>query len=189
MTENDRKWFPKPLYSNVVKSVSGIEAFLMTAQFRWTAHVIRMEDDRIPKRTLLWKVDITLVDILSDLRRTASRPISKHAASPHGARIPESLANLLQRYHRQIRRQQNTLSYLKDKQQRRKLRLMPGVEVASIPHGQFSCDVCGWIWVSRIILISQQRTYRWWDTSYRRLTPSSGPTHDIDRVSNSYVLL
>ena len=31
--------------------ISSIEAFLMKAQFRWTGRVIRMEDDRIPKRT------------------------------------------------------------------------------------------------------------------------------------------
>ena len=79
--------------------------------------------------------------------------------------------------HRQIRRQQNTLSYQKDKRQRSKLRLMPSVKVASTSHGQFNCDVCSRIYVSRIgdeicnidgSLHHQDRL-----------------TYDIDRVSNT----
>ena len=40
--------------------ISGIEAFLMRAQFRWIGHVIRKEDDRIPKRTFYGQMtDVT----------------------------------------------------------------------------------------------------------------------------------
>jgi len=29
--------------------ITGIEAFLITAQFHWTGHVLRMGDNRLPK--------------------------------------------------------------------------------------------------------------------------------------------
>ena len=33
----------------VFNIVSGIEAFLIKAQFRWTGHVIRKDENRLPK--------------------------------------------------------------------------------------------------------------------------------------------
>ena len=48
------KWQKMIPNTSVLKhcQISGIEAFLTTAEFRYTGHVKRMEDDRIPKRTL-----------------------------------------------------------------------------------------------------------------------------------------
>ena len=83
-----------PVYLNVVKSVR-IEAFLMKTQFRWTGHVIRMEDDIIPKRTFYGQmtVYVALADNSSG-SRTVSRQISKRATSRlwssnpwHGTRV------------------------------------------------------------------------------------------------------
>ena len=64
---------------------------------------------------------------------------------------------------------------------RSKLKLMPGVKVASISHGQFNCDVCSRIYVSRI-----GDEIRHIDGS---LHHQDRLAYDIDRVSNSYVFL
>ena len=151
----------------------------MTARFRWTGQVIRIEDDRIPKRTLYgqladghWTVmvHVALMDNSSG-SRTVSRPVSISMQHPaHGARIPgtgpESLASLLQRCHRRIRRQQNTIpegqaTHTSFNQSR--------VWRASIPHRQFSCDdVCG-----RILCFEDRTDFTFEDaSSYRRLSPS-----------------
>ena len=145
--------------------ISGIEAFLMTAQFRWTGHVIRMEDDRIPKRTLYGqladgarstggqlkrfkdslKANLKMCNISPMELESLARDRSHWRASCSGA-VAEF--------------EDSRIRCLQDKRQRRKFRSMPGVAVASAPHGQFGCDVCGRICASRIGLISHRRTHR-----------------------------
>jgi len=45
-----RKLFPlKSTHRDGGSNQSGIEALLIAAQFRWTGHVIRMSNDRLPK--------------------------------------------------------------------------------------------------------------------------------------------
>ena len=45
------RWQDKPPNTEVLQicNISGIEALLIAAQFRWTGHVIRMSNDRLPK--------------------------------------------------------------------------------------------------------------------------------------------
>ena len=87
--------------------ISGIEAFLMTAQFRWTGHVIRMEDDRIPKRTLYGQLADGTRSVGGQLKRfkDSLKANLKACGIPPNeleslARDQESMASFLQRCHR-----------------------------------------------------------------------------------------
>ena len=50
--------------------ISGIEAFLLKSQLRWTGHVIRMEDHRLPK--------IMLYSQLANAKRPGGRPLLRY---------------------------------------------------------------------------------------------------------------
>ena len=45
------RWQDKKPNTEVLQicNITGIEAFLITAQFRWSGHVLRMGDNRLPK--------------------------------------------------------------------------------------------------------------------------------------------
>ena len=45
------RWQQKKPNTEVLQicGIDGIEAFLLTAQLRWTGHVVRMSDDRLPQ--------------------------------------------------------------------------------------------------------------------------------------------
>ena len=44
------RWQDKKANTEVLEicGTTGIEAFLLAAQFRWTGHVVRMSDDKLP---------------------------------------------------------------------------------------------------------------------------------------------
>ena len=48
------KWQDKVSNNEVLKhsNMSGVEAMIMSAQLRWSGHILRMEDCRLPKKIL-----------------------------------------------------------------------------------------------------------------------------------------
>ena len=164
--------------------ISGIEALLMTAQFRWTGHVIRMyrmTEYQSERCMDSWLMDTgqTVVVHWWTTQAVQGKSQGQSLSMPHpvhGAWIPgtepEFLTNNLQRCHRRILRQQNT----------------PREGQATATHASFDqCRVCRWIrvrtdnsavvsgagfWASRIELISH------WMVRYVVSTAHSIDTND-----------
>jgi hypothetical protein len=142
--------------------ISGIEAFLMAAQFRWSGHVIRMDDHRIPKRIFCSQ--------LAHGTRTCGGQIKRYKdtlkANLKTCNIPAvDLESLVQdrnswrtRCHEAIAVfESNRILSLKAERQRRKSKAAATDPATT---ALFKCDVCGRACGSRIGLFAHRKTHR-----------------------------
>jgi hypothetical protein len=140
--------------------INGIEAFLIAAQLRWTGHMIRMDDHRIPKRVFYSQ--------LVHGSRTSGGQMKRYKdtlkANMKACDIPtadlESLVLDRNSWRTTCREaiakfESNRIGLLKEKRQRRKLKA-----AATATTGDFKCDVCGRTCGSRIGLFAHGRTHR-----------------------------
>ncbi len=138
--------------------ISGIEACLLKSQLRWTGHVIRMSDDRLPK--------ILLYGQLAKNKRPVGRPRLRYKD-----KLKDNLASLklplatweklaLQRDEWRAACHQHVSSFedqrckemLKDREERK---APPAAIAANLP---FVCSVCGKICKSNAELHSHRRS-------------------------------
>ena len=75
------RWQDKKPNTEVLQlcsDISGIEAFLTAAEFHRTGHVVRMNDDKLPKvifYTVNSRMEHTLTVVNESVTKTCSRPI------------------------------------------------------------------------------------------------------------------
>ena len=140
---------------------TSIEAILTKRQLRWTGHVIRMPDNRLPKQILYGQLE-------TGLRRPGGpkkRYKDQIKNSLKKCKIPpvnlERLANDRKAWKASIKSgtatlEQDRTAYRTLKRQRRHARQ----ESPAVANDQFPCPICGKICRSRIGLVSHTNTHR-----------------------------
>ena len=138
----------------------GIEAYLMAAQLRWTGHVIRMDDNRIPKMTFYSQLTNGTRSCGGQFKRYKDALKANLKACSIPADELESRASNRDSWRAECKEsvgrfEANRIELLKGKRQQRK-------EQHSQPAAtsDFQCDVCGRICGSRIGLFAHRRTHQ-----------------------------
>ena len=139
--------------------VTGIEAFLMSAHFRWTGHVTRMDDTRLPKIALYGELERGTRSHGGQRKRY--KDMLKSSMKACGMQ-PDELETLTadRSSWRTLFKQQTSafedrrVRSLQDKRTQRKTGNRPS------PDRGFTCDVCSRVCASRIGLTSHRRTHR-----------------------------
>jgi hypothetical protein len=153
------KWQDKVPNTQVLDrcDISGIEAFLLSHRLRWTGHVIRMNDDRLPKQVFYSQ--------LSEGHRSRGgqrkryKDVLKSNLKDVGLEPKELESLVVDRSSWRSLSKQSVLKFehqrvdlLQEKRSRRKGQIAPS-------HSGFQCDFCGRTCASRIGLFSHRRTH------------------------------
>ena len=157
---------------------TGIEQHIKRAQLRWSGHLVRMADDRIPKDVFYGELDAghrtrggqrkRYKDVLKATLKSCGIPHNTWEATATDRPLWRSTCHSGLRDYEQKR-----CDALRDKRMRRKA-IQPSSNIDT-----FLCHVCGRLCASRIGLHSHNRTHANTNTdggrhpSYRRLTPYS----------------
>ena len=155
---------------------TGIEQHIKRAQLRWSGHLVRMADDRIPKDVFYenWTGHRTREEDNGSGIRTWLKATLKSCGIPHNTWEATATDHALWRStcHSGLRDyEEKGCDTLRGKRKRRK-----GIQPPS-NIDTFLCHVCGRLCASRIGLHSHNRTHAITNTdlgrdpSYRRLTP------------------
>jgi hypothetical protein len=135
---------------------SGIEALLIAAQLRWTGHVIRMEDDRLPKIIFFSELEEGTRSCGGQQKRY--KDLLKANIKLCGIAPDDLEAMAMNRSKWRSRCKKGVLQFEKDRvstlEEKRTLRK------AGTSHTTgFMCDICGRLCASRIGLYSHRRVH------------------------------
>jgi len=140
--------------------VTGIEAFLMSAQFRWVGHVTRMDDTRLPKIAFYCELEHGTRSLGGQRKRF--KDMLKSNMKAYCDMQPNKLESLTsdRSSWRTLFKEQvsvfddNRVQSLQVKRAQRKTGQPPPP-----PDGGFTCDICSRVCASRIGHFSHRRTH------------------------------
>ena len=156
------RWQDKRPNTEVLQicNISGIEALLIAAQFRWTSHVIRMSNDRLPK--------IIFYSELKDGARASGGQRKRYkdtlkANLKRCSIVPANLETLVMERSKwrslcktSIQEfESDRIRALEAKREQRKTATIRSTAC-------YPCQICGQTCASRIGLYSRSRTHQHW---------------------------
>jgi len=138
--------------------VTGIEAFIMSAHFRWVGHVTRMDDTRLPKIAFYCELEHGTRSLGGQRKRFKDMLKTNMKACDMQPKELESLTADRSSWRSLFKKQvsvfeDNRVHSLQDKRVLRKTGHQPPPD-----HG-FTCDICSRVCTSRIGLFSHRRTH------------------------------
>ena len=139
--------------------ISGIEAVLLATQFRWVGHVIRMDDNRIPKQVFFRQLSSgkrpqcgplrRYKDTIKvNMKRCGLQPITLTTAALDRAQWRTTCQSAIQSF------EKTRVAELERKRAARKH------QAVNITGTAWPCDRCNKICSSRIELFAHRRTHR-----------------------------
>jgi len=138
--------------------VTGIEAFVMSAQLRWVGHVTRMDDTRLPKTAFYCELVHGTRSLGGQRKRFKDMLKSNIKACDIQPNELESLTADISWWWTLFKKQvcvfdDNRVHSLQDKCTQHKTGHQPP------PDCGFTCDICSRVCTSRIGLFSHRRTH------------------------------
>jgi len=127
-------------------NITGIEAFLITAQLRWTGHVLRMGDNRLPMAIFCSELEEGTRKLRAILKHCDIAPLELEDLALDRSVLRSHCQTSVQQF------EAGRVRTLKTKREQRKTGTY--LNAASFP-----CDVCGRSCASRIGLYAHRRTH------------------------------